>query len=64
MPTKTVASTMTERARTSTVAVLRTAAEQPERLSRRRAGEILLPVVDAVETVRREVLGPRTADAE
>jgi hypothetical protein len=65
MPSKTVESMgLTERARSSTVAVLRAAAEHLERLPRRRAEETLLRVADAVEIVRREVLGRRTVPDE
>ena len=65
MPTKTVVPMgLTERARSSTVAVLRAAAEHLERLPRRRANETLVRVADAVEVVRREVLGRRTAPDE
>ncbi len=54
---KTVPLGMTEQPRASTVAVLRAAAEHLEPLPRRRAAEMLLRVTEAIETVRREVLG-------
>jgi hypothetical protein len=51
----------TERARRAAVAILRAAADNLERLPRRRATQALMRAAEAVETVRREVLGPREA---
>jgi hypothetical protein len=65
MLTKPVSSiSLTDRTRSSAIAVLRAAAEQLERLPRRRAGETLLRIGYAVDVVRREVLRRRTIAGE